>query len=128
VERSAPLSFDDFNDRVEAASIGLRAAWYGLLMRAHRLRLRVGILLMALSWFPFAQIIIYIARNHGRLTSDSSASSFRLLVWGIQIVVGLVGVALVGKLAVEEAKRTGWRRTPRRLWELFRHGPEETDA
>jgi hypothetical protein len=91
-------------------------------------RLRLGILLMALSWFPFAQILIYIAHNNDKLTSDSSANTFRLVVWGIQIVVGLVGVALVGKLAVEEAKKTGWRGTPRRLWELFRHGPEPTDA
>ena len=94
-------------------------------MRSHQLRLRVGILLIALSWFPFAQILIYIAQNNGKLTSDSSANTFRLVVWGIQIVVGLVGVALVGKLAVEEAKKAGWRKTPRRLWELFRHGPEE---
>ena len=52
----------------------------------------------------FAQILIYIAQNNGKLTSDSSANTFRLVVWGIQIVVGLVGVALVGKLAVEEAE------------------------
>ena len=91
------------------------------------LRLRVGILLMALSWFPFAQILIYIAHNNGRLTSDASATTFRLVVWGIQIVVGLVGVALVGKLAVEEAKKSGWRKTPRRLWELFRHGPDASE-
>ena len=90
------------------------------------LRLRVGILLMALSWFPFAQILIYIAQHNGRLTSASSANTFRLVVWGIQVVVGLIGVALVGKLAVEEAKKTGWRKTPRRLWQLFRYGPEDS--
>jgi hypothetical protein len=97
-------------------------------MRSHQLRLRLGILLMALSWFPFAQILIYIAQNNGKLTSASSANTFRLAVWGIQIVVGLVGVALVGKLAVEEAKKAGWRKTPRRLWELFRHGPDDAKA
>jgi len=91
-------------------------------------RLRLGILLMALSWFPFAQILIYIAHNHDKLTSASSANTFRLAVWGIQVVVGLVGVALVGKLAVEEAKKTGWRKTPRRLWQLFRYGPDEGAA
>jgi len=91
-------------------------------MQSHRLRLRVGILLIVLSWLPFAQILIHIAQSNGKLTSDSSATTFRLVVWGIQIVVGLVGLALVGKLAVEEAKRTGWRGMPRRLWQLFRHG------
>jgi hypothetical protein len=94
-------------------------------VRSGQLRLRVGILLWALSWFPFAQILIYIAHNNGRLTSASSANTFRLIVWGVQICVGLVGVALVGKLAVDEAKKAGWRKTPRRLWELFRHGPDE---
>ena len=97
-------------------------------MRSHQLRLRVGILLWALSWFPFAQIMISIAQQNGKLTSPSSANTFRLCVWGIQIVVGLVGVWLVGKLAFAEAKRAGWRKTPRRLWELFRHGPEEAEA
>ena len=89
-------------------------------------RLRLGLLLMALSWVPFAQILIYIAHNNDKLTSSSSASTFRLVVWGIQVVVGLVGVALVGKLAVEEAKKTGWRKTPRRLWQLFRYGPDDS--
>jgi hypothetical protein len=93
-------------------------------MKSHLLRLRVGFLLIVLSWFPFAQITIYIARRNGYLTSDSSATAVRLAIWGIQIVVGLVGVALVGKVAIQEAKRTGWRGTPRRLWQLFMHGSE----
>jgi hypothetical protein len=93
-------------------------------MQSHLLRLRVGVLLIVLSWFPFAQITITIARSNGNLTSNSSASAFRLAVWGIQIVVGLVGVWLVGKLAIDEARRTGWRRTPRHLWQLFVHGSQ----
>ena len=89
-------------------------------------RLRLGILLIVLSWLPFAQVLIYIAQDNGKLTSNSAATSFRLAVWGIQIVVGLVGVALVGKLAFEEAKKSGWRKTPRRLWQLFRSGPGDS--
>jgi len=93
-------------------------------MRSHLLRLRVGMLLIVLSWFPFAQIMIHVAHTKGMLTSDKSTTAFRLVVWGIQIVVGLVGVWLVGRVAVEEAKRSGWRRTPGRLWRLFLRGPE----
>ncbi len=93
-------------------------------MQSHLVRLRLGVLLIVLSWFPFAQIVISIARNHGQLTSDSSAYALRLTIWGIQIVVGIVGVWLVGKLAVEESRRAGWRQTPRRLWQLFRRGAE----
>ena len=85
-------------------------------------RLRVGIVLILLSWFPFAQICIAVARDHGKLTSDESARVFRLVVWGIQIVVGLVGLWLAGRVAIAEAKQTGVRGTPRRLWQLFAHG------
>ena len=95
-------------------------------MQSHLLRLRIGILLFVLSWFPFAQILIHVARANDRLTSDASANTFRLVVWGIQFLVGLVGVWLVGSLAIEEAKRTGWRRAPGQLWRLFVHGSEET--
>jgi hypothetical protein len=93
-------------------------------MQSHLLRLRFGVLLIVLSWFPFAQITIQIAHSNGNLTNDGSATVFRLVIWGIQIVVGLVGLLLVGKVAVEEAKRTGWRATPRRVWQLFVHGSQ----
>ena len=93
-------------------------------MQSHLVRLRLGILLIILSWFPFAQILISVLRNHGHLTSEGSAANLRLVIWGIQIVVGLVGVLLVGKVTVKEAKRAGWRRTPRHLWRLFWRGSE----
>jgi hypothetical protein len=78
-----------------------------------------GILLILLSWFPFAQILISVLRDNDRLTSDSAATGLRLIVWGIQIVVGLVGLLLAGKVTIDEAKRSGWRRTPGRLWRVF---------
>ena len=87
-------------------------------------RLRLGILLILLSWFPFAQIAISVLRHYGHLTSDSAANELRLIVWGIQIVVGLVGLWLAGKVTIDEAKRSGWRRTPRRVWNLFWRGAE----
>ena len=85
-------------------------------------RLRVGIVLILLSWFPFAQILIAVLREHGRLTSDTAATELRLIVWGIQVVVGLIGLLLAGKVTIDEAKRSGWRRTPGRLWNLFWRG------
>jgi hypothetical protein len=91
-------------------------------MQSHLVRLRLGILLIILSWFPFAQILISILRDHGHLTGHNSAANLRLVIWGIQTVVGLVGVLLVGKVTVKEAKRAGWRRTPRHLWRLFWRG------
>ena len=93
-------------------------------MQSHLVRLRIGVLLVILSWFPFAQILISVLRNHGHLTSDRSASILRLVIWGIQIVVGLIGILLVGKVTVNEAKRAGWRRVPGHLWQLFWRGSE----
>ena len=93
-------------------------------MQSHLVRLRLGILLIILSWFPFAQILISVLRGHGHLTSDSSASTVRLVIWGIQVVIGLVGVFLAGKVTINEAKKAGWRRTPRHLWRLFWRGSE----
>jgi hypothetical protein len=92
-------------------------------MQSHLVRLRVGILLIILSWFPFAQILISVLRDTGHLSSDRSATTLRLVIWGIQIVVGLVGLLLVGKVTMQTAKRAGWRRTPKHLWRLFWRGP-----
>ena len=91
-------------------------------MPSHLVRLRLGILLIVLSWFPFAQILIGVLRHYGHLTSDASATTLRLVIWGIQIVVGLVGVVLAGKVTIEESKRAGWRRAPTHLWPLFWRG------
>jgi hypothetical protein len=93
-------------------------------MQPNLVRLRLGILLIVLSWFPFAQILISVLRRHGHLTSDSAASSLRLVIWGIQIAIGLVGVFLAGKVTINAARETGWRRTPRHLWRLFWRGSE----
>ena len=91
-------------------------------MQSHLVRLRLGILLIILSWFPFAQILIDLLRHHGHLSSEGSATTLRLVIWGIQTVVGLVGLLLVGKVTMHEAKRAGWRRTPKHLWQLFWRG------
>ncbi len=88
-------------------------------------KLRLGIILMIVSWLPFAQVIILVAQSNGQLTSASAASEFRLSVWAIQIVIGIIGVFLVGKIAVAVAKKDGWRKTPRNLWKLFKQGPQE---
>jgi len=86
-------------------------------------KLRLGILLIIISWLPFAQLFIWVAHNNGKLTSSDAADKFRLAVWGVQIVIGLVGLWLVGELAIKSAKEEGWKRTPANMWRLFRYGP-----
>ena len=44
----------------------------------------------------------------------------RLAIWGVQTVVGLIGVAVAGAETIKVAKSVGWRRAPRVVWGLFR--------
>jgi hypothetical protein len=85
-------------------------------------RVRLGIILIVLSWLPFAQLFIHIAHSHNKLASSAATDEFRLVVWGIQIVVGLVGVWLVGEVAVKAAKEDGWKHIPAKIWHLFWNG------
>jgi phosphotransferase system glucose/maltose/N-acetylglucosamine-specific IIC component len=84
------------------------------------LRLRIGILLIIISWLPIAQLILIIAHNHQQLTSTQASNDLRLIVWGIQIIIGFIGLWLAGKVAVTAAKQDGWKQTPKHLWQLLR--------
>jgi len=89
------------------------------------LRLRVGIVLIVVSWMPIAQVVLYIAHNNGKWTSEETSQLVRAVIWGIQILIGLVGLWLVGQLAVQTAKSQGVKKAPGNLWRLFLHGPVE---
>jgi len=91
-------------------------------------RLRLGIILIILSWLPFAQVLLLIAHNNGQLTTEGESSAFRAAVWGVQILIGFVGLWLVGKLAITVAKQAGWKQVPKRVWDLFWHGSSNTDS
>ena len=86
-------------------------------------RVRLGVALIILSWLPFAQVFLWVAHSNGHLMGTDASDKFRLVIWGIQIVIGLIGLWLVGQLAVQAAKQDGWRKTPGNIWQLFRHGP-----
>lgn len=92
-------------------------------------RLRTGIILILISWVPIAQIGLAIAHNHNLIMGDQASQEFRVTVWGIQIFIGLVGVGLAGRVAIDEAKQEGWKHTPSAIWKLFWQGqqPEPSD-
>lgn len=85
-------------------------------------RLRLGVLLIVVSWLPVAQLVISVAHRHGRLTSEADSDRTRLIIWGVQWAVGFVGLWLAGKIAVETARADGWRRLPGNVWRLLRNG------
>ena len=79
-------------------------------------RIRLGIGLVVLSWVPFAQVVIAVGSM-----SESRAHDVRLAIWSVQVVVGLVGVAIAGKPTVDIVEQVGWRRAPRVIWNLLWH-------
>jgi len=79
------------------------------------LRVRVGIALWLASWIPFAVIF--------RL--DGWAFLVAILV---EIIVGLIGLAVAGSEVAREVRRAGWQQGLRSGWELFRWGRRRKPA
>jgi hypothetical protein len=75
----------------------------------------LGILLWLLSWVP---IPILLGIN----------GAARYAVWGVQILIGLLGLALAGSAFVDEVKNVGWRRAPGALGRALLHGDEQSAA
>ena len=74
-------------------------------------RLRVGILLWLLSWVPIPILF--------GITGPA-----RYAVWGVQIVIGLIGLALAGSAFFQAVKELGWKRAPAALGRALLHGAE----
>jgi hypothetical protein len=81
------------------------------------LRLRLGVGLFVASWLPIPQLYVWIAGLKG-----SAASEARLIGWGIEWTVGIIGLILAGAAAKTVLKRVGWRGLPRVLWTMLRTG------
>ena len=72
----------------------------------------MGILLWLLSWVP---IPILLGIN----------GAARYAVWGVQILIGLLGLALAGSAFVDAVKNVGWRQAPGALGRALLHGDEQ---
>ena len=83
--------------------------------RRRAFRIRIGVGLVVLSWVPIAQITIWLTSASG-----GQADRIRAVVWGVQIAIGLFGVALAGRETIQIAKSVGWRRSPGMVWRLIR--------
>lgn len=84
-------------------------------------RLRLGVSLVVLSWLPFAQVYIWLVGP-----SDEAANRARIVIWTIQVVVGLIGLFFAGAAAKSVVDGVGWRRLPGTLWSMFRTGSVPT--
>jgi len=83
--------------------------------RGRALRIRIGVALVVASWLPIAQVTIWLISASG-----DEADRLRAVIWGAQIVIGLVGVAIAGAETIQIAKSVGWRRSPGVVWRLMR--------
>src|SRR5258706_7366332 len=83
--------------------------------RRRGFRIRVGVAMVLLSWVPFAQLVIWLTSASG-----SQADRIRTVIWGVQILVGMIGVVLAGRETVRIAKSVGWRKSPGVVWRLLR--------
>ena len=75
-------------------------------------RIRAGILLWLLSWAPIPFVLGISAPG-------------RYVIWGVQIVIGAIGLVLAGSAFFDAVKRLGWRRAPAAVWRALLHGDEE---
>ena len=75
-------------------------------------KLRTGILLWLLSWVPIPILF--------GITGPA-----RYAVWGVQIVIGLAGLALAGSAFFEAVKQLGWKRAPAALGRALIRGDEQ---
>ena len=73
------------------------------------LALRAGVAIWLFSWIPFAAI--FHVHHPGRE-----------IIWIAQFLIGLVGIALAGKVFFAAVKGVGLRKSPRILWSAFLHG------
>ena len=74
-------------------------------------RLRLGVVLWLASWAPIP--ILFGITGWARYA-----------VWGVQIVIGLLGLALAGSAFFDAVKGVGWRRAPGVLWRALLHGDD----
>ena len=83
--------------------------------RTRALRIRFGVCLVIASWLPIAQVTIWLSSP-----SSGQADRIRAVIWGIQVVIGLIGVAVAGSQTIQVAKSVGWRRSPGVVWRMMR--------
>jgi|SRR5665213_3121956 len=85
-------------------------------------RIRVGLLVWLFSWLPFPVILLAILHNNGQATDPQASSRFLAICYGIQFLIGFIGLFVAGKEAAMVMKATGRRALPRTLWRVIRYG------
>jgi hypothetical protein len=72
-------------------------------------RLRLGVTLWALSWVPYGLIL-------------GVSGAWFTVTLAVEIVLGLIGIALAGSEFGAAVKQCGWKGAPRVAWRAMRDG------
>ncbi len=75
------------------------------------MKLRVGIVLWALSWVPYGIIL-------------GLTGAWLTLAWCVEIALGIIGLALAGSEFAQAVKSSGWKRAPGVAWRTLLHGQD----
>lgn len=75
------------------------------------MKLRIGIILWALSWIPYGVIL--------GLTGKALTAA-----WAVEIALGIVGLALAGTEFAQAVKAVGWKGAPKVAWHVLLHGSD----
>ena len=73
------------------------------------MRLRVGIILWLLSWIPYGLIL-------------GLDGAWLTLAWTVEILLGIIGLALAGTEFAQAVKANGWKGAPKVAWRALIHG------
>lgn len=73
------------------------------------MKLRLGIGLWVLSWVPYALIL-------------GLSGVWITVAWTVEILLGLVGLAIAGTEFAQAIKKRGWKGAPAVAWQAMLHG------
>ena len=79
------------------------------------MKLRIGIILWALSWVPYG---IILGLDGAWLTA----------AWTFEILLGIIGIAVAGREFGAAVKAKGWKGAPNVAWRALLHGVDVEEA
>ena len=79
------------------------------------MRLRTGVALWGLSWVPYGIIL-------------GLTGVWLTIAWTIEILMGIVGLALAGTEFKRAANDSGWKGAPKVAWHTLVHGEEARES
>ncbi len=83
-------------------------------------KMRIGVFLIFLWWFPFWMLATPVAEETG-----FKISAITLVIMGIQTMLGLLGFYIVGKPITKLIKQLPFKQVPSHIWYMLIHGKEK---